>query len=334
MGKIRMADIAAKVGVSTVTVHNAIAGRKGVSDEMREKILKVAQELGYTQNTAAARRERARDLRRIGVIISEKYLAEYITFYWKMYQELALIAAEKSCMVAVEILKHEAEDNLIMPKTVAEDTVDGLIVVGEINKEYISLMKSEMQFPIVFLDFYDKNLACDAVISDNFYGMYMLTEYLFDRGFKKLAYVGSIHATSSIMDRFCGFYKAMLEHGEKIPDEWVIEDRNPIGDIVFELPRVMPEAFVCNCDLTAGKLIMKLEKAGYQVPGDVSVIGFDNYLYPGFPDKKITTYEVDTKAMARAALEKVLKQVKNSSMGRGLTIVAGHIVEKETVGGR
>ena len=49
MGKVRMADIAAKVGVSTVTVHNALAGNKGVSDEMREKIQKVADELGYHQ---------------------------------------------------------------------------------------------------------------------------------------------------------------------------------------------------------------------------------------------------------------------------------------------
>ena len=47
MGKVRMADIAAKVGVSTVTVHNALTGNKGVSDEMREKIQKVADELGY-----------------------------------------------------------------------------------------------------------------------------------------------------------------------------------------------------------------------------------------------------------------------------------------------
>ena len=55
-----------------------------------------------------------------------------------------------------------------------------------------------------------RKLAEDAVISDNFYGMYLLTELLFERGYRKLAYVGSIHRTSSIMDRYCGFHKAML----------------------------------------------------------------------------------------------------------------------------
>ena len=76
MAKVRMADIAERVGVSTVTVHNALSGQKGVSDEMREKILEVAQEIGYVQNTAAAKREKSRELFHIGVLISEKYLAD------------------------------------------------------------------------------------------------------------------------------------------------------------------------------------------------------------------------------------------------------------------
>ena len=317
MGKVRMADIAKEVGVSAVTVHNALTGNKGVSDEMRQKIQKVADEMGYHQMSAAAKRERNKGgLRNIGVIISEKYLAAYTTFYWKMYQELALVATDKGCMAAVEILKHDMENNFILPRVQEEHTVDALVVMGEISREYIHFMKE---------------LANDAVITDNFYGMYLMTGYLFEQGFTKMAYVGSIHATSSIMDRYCGFYKAQLEHGQALPDEWLIEDRDEKGAMSIRLPEHMPEAFVCNCDLAAGMLIMELEKQGYRVPEDISVVGFDNYLYPGFPDKKITSYEVNTQAMAKVALEKALKQIKNPASGRGLSIVSGKIVEKESV---
>ena len=230
MGKVRMADIAAKVGVSIVTVHNALTGNKGVGDEMREKIQKVADELGYHQMTAAAKRERNKGgLRNIGVIISEKYLAAYTTFYWKMYQELALVATDKNCMAAVEILKQDMEENFILPRIQEEHTVDALIVMGEISREYIHFMKKHTDVPVIFLDFYDKELAKDAVIADNFYGMYLMTGYLFEQGFTKMAYVGSIHATSSIMDRYCGFYKAQLEHGQVLPEEWLIEDRDEKG---------------------------------------------------------------------------------------------------------
>lgn len=96
MAKVRLADIAAQVGVSTVTVHNALTGQKGVSDELRARIQKVAGEMGYRPVSAARRQERSRMLKSIGVLIHEKYLAEYTTFYWKMYQELALVATDKT----------------------------------------------------------------------------------------------------------------------------------------------------------------------------------------------------------------------------------------------
>ncbi|MDO4340081.1 MAG: LacI family DNA-binding transcriptional regulator [Eubacteriales bacterium] len=331
MGKVRMADIAKHVGVSTVTVHNALSGQKGVSDEVRSRILQAADEMGYLQRPAASLKAKGKGLKNIGVIISEKYLAEYTTFYWKMYQEMALIATDKNCAVLVEILKHSSEDHSIMPRIVEEHKAEGLIVLGEISREYIRSMKERIDIPVVFLDFYDKELANDAVITDNFYGMYLMTEYLFEKGFRNMAYVGSIHATSSIMDRYCGFYKALLEHGVELRPEWLIEDRDQIGQMTILLPERLPEAFVCNCDLAAGTLIMQLEERGIKVPEDISVVGFDNYLYPGFPDKKITSYEVNTRAMVKVALDKVLKQIRNSDRGHGLDIVSGHIVEKQSV---
>ena len=61
--------------------------------------------------------------------------------------------------------------------------------MGEISREYIHFMKERTDVPVIFLDFYDKELANDAVITDNFYGMYLMTGYLFEQGFTKMAYV-------------------------------------------------------------------------------------------------------------------------------------------------
>ena len=172
MAKVRLADIAKVAGVSAVTVHNAITGQKGVSDEMRARILEIAKEMGYRQPGSGARNTQGKSLRCIGVVIPERYLAEYTTFYWKMYQEMALAATEKSCMVTVEILKQEMEDEMIVPCIAKEQTVDALILMGDTSRDYIHYLKKNVDLPIVFLDFYDNELAKDAVIADNFHGMY------------------------------------------------------------------------------------------------------------------------------------------------------------------
>ena len=159
MAKVRLADIAKVAGVSAVPVHNAITGQKGVSDEMRARILEIAKEMGYRQPGSGARNTQGKSLRCIGVVIPERYLAEYTTFYWKMYQEMALGATEKSCMVTVEILKQEMEDEMIVPCIAKEQTVDALILMGDTSRDYIHYLKKNVDLPIVFLDFYDNELA-------------------------------------------------------------------------------------------------------------------------------------------------------------------------------
>ena len=128
------------------------------------------------------------------------------------------------------------------------------------------------------------------------------------------------------------FSKAVLEHRDVTPAEWILEDRDERARSKFISRNRCREAFVCNCDLTAGLLMLELEKKrGISVPEDVSVVGFDNYLYPGFPDLKITSYEINTKAMVKVALEKALKQIRGAASGKNMEIVSGQLVPKESV---
>ena len=93
----------------------------------------------------------------------------------------------------------------------------------------------------------------------------------------------------------------------------------------------MPTAFVCNCDLTAGILINVLEKKGYRVPEDISVVGFDNFIHPGICNVEITSYEVDIKEMARKAINTLIKKMNGESYKQGITVVDGHMVVKNSV---
>lgn len=332
---VKLADIAAIVGVSTVTVSKALSDQKGVSEEVREKIKKLAEEMGY-KPPSANKKNIVSENYNIGVIIPEHFLSRYDSFYWMLYQTITKFATTKGCFSLMEVISatDEAERNL--PKFVLEKKVDGLILMGGMQKEYLKVLQEETSIPMVYLDFYDKDQECDAVISNNFYGAYMLTNYLYRMGHRKIAYVGTLLVTESITDRYLGYLKSVMEHGLDSYDDWVIPDRDKDTGMIdlnrcLQLPKIMPTAFVCNCDLTAGYLIKKLQSEGFRVPEDVSVVGFDNFIHPGMCDVGITTYEVDVEGMSQKAVEHLIDKIADPKKHIGTTIVDGCLIYKESV---
>lgn len=331
---VKLADIAGRLGVSNVTVSKALSGQKGVSEELREKIIQLADELGYRQ-PSAQRRELSGGSYNIGVLISERYLDKYDSFYRLIYQQVAAEAVKRECFTIMEIVEHGAENAPELPRLVQEQKADGLLVIGRLADAYLALLHQRAGVPVIYLDFCDEKQDTDTVISDSYYGAYRLTNYLFDMGHRKIAFVGTLLATGSITDRYFGYAKSLMEHGLRTRGDWIIEDRDEAGQIDMDrflhLPEDMPTAFVCNCDLTASYLIRKLEKYGYHVPGDISVAGYDHYLFPGLCDVALTTYEVDTKEMARRAVRMMVQKIAGREYRKGINIVEGHMVVRDSV---
>ncbi len=332
---VRLADIAKILGVSVVTVSKALSDQKGVSDEMRGRIKELADKMGYVQ-PSLMRRQASGKSYNIGVLVSERYLNSHDSFYWELYQCVVKKAAQKKCFTMLEVLNDEEENAALGPKLLQEHKVDGLVILGVLKENYLKKISDKAQVPYVYLDFYDEKHTGDAVISNGYFGSYMMTNYLFDMGHMKIAYVGTLLYSKSITDRYFGYAKSLLEHGQNIRDEWVIPDRDMETGVIgfkgkLEKLEQMPTAFVCNCDLTAGFLINELEAQGYRVPDDFSVVGFDNYLYPGICDVKVTTYEVDIREMSRRTINNLLKKIEGEREKQEIAIVDGHPVYKDSV---
>lgn len=332
---VKLADLAAVLKVSTVTVSKALSDQKGVSDELREKIKKLAVEMGY-RHPSTAKKAVLGGGYNIGIIIADKFLEKFNSFYWQMYQKVTTKVTLKNCFSMLEVISEYDEENNILPKLIQEQKVDGIIIIGKMKDNYLKMIKELSTIPTVYMDFYDDKQSCDAVISNSYLGSYVLANYLIDMGHKKIGFVGTVLATDSITDRYFGFTKAMMEHGLVVKPEWLIEDRDTrTGKVDIDSNKLivkdMPTAYFCNCDLTASYVIKCLEENGYSVPNDISVVGFDNYLYPGLCDIGITTYEVDMHEMARCTVNIILKKIENKNYKSGIFIGRGHLVCKESV---
>ncbi|SET52346.1 LacI family DNA-binding transcriptional regulator [[Clostridium] polysaccharolyticum] len=328
---ITLKDIAQKVGVSAVTVSKALTDKEGVSDDVRKKIKEIASELGYKGSSSASSWGQSGN---IGVIIAKRFIKEdENAFYLKMYQGLVQTLSRFRYYGILEIVDAKSEKEFVMPKLLEDKKVDGIIILGQFQSNYIKLIE-KYNVPIVLLDFYDKNLNLDSVISDSVYGGYRAVNYLISKGHRKIGFVGSIFSTNSIMDRYLGYYKAMIEARCEVKPEWLIEDRNEEGEYIpLSLPEAdkMPTAFLCNCDNISYILINKLSELGYSVPEDISVIGYDNSIRSVIPALNLTTVDVNIEAMTEAATDLIIKKIKEEKHCCGMRIVESKLIIRESV---
>ena len=332
---VKMSDIAERLNISVVTVSKALSDQKGVSEEMREKIKALAQDMGYKYVAPIKDKERGKSYN-IGVLVSKYYMDSSENFYVKMCQEVAAKATQRGCFAFLEFIQEDDEREGRLPKLITEDKIDGVIVVGKPQHDYARILEETLDKPMLFLDFYDTELHADAVVTDNYLGAYKLAKYLIHEGHKNIGFVGTLMVTDSITDRDMGYVKAMMEHNIAVDTKWLIKDRAyKSGQMQLyaelELPERLPTAFVCNCDYTASTLIKTLEKCGKHVPEDVSVVGFDNYLHPGLCDIGITTYEVNIGEMAKKAVEIIYNRLAGAESESRVSTVEGRLVERDSV---
>jgi len=206
-----------------------------------------------------------------------------------------------------------------------------VIILGQLSKEYLCKI-SDFGFPLVFLDFYYDRFKTDSINTDNFMGTYEITNLLVEKGHTKIAFVGNLNLTSSIQDRYLGYYKAMLEYRLPIRNEWLISDRTDESKwIDIKLPENMPTAFVCNCDKTALILIKKLVQKGFRVPEDCSVAGFDDSVHAVNSLPQISTVRVNLDEMAKMSVRIIIKKINDESTVYGRVLIRGNIILRNSI---
>jgi LacI family transcriptional regulator len=328
--KISMSDLAKELGISKVSVSKALSDKEGVSEELRTKVKELAMQKGYRINNSARSLKTNRQFN-IGILISEKFILDKEAYYFSVSGEIIRKLDDYGISGIMEIINYQAEKNCVPPRVYNEKKVDGIIVLGQLRSEYLKMIE-DINLPVVFFDFYVKDSKTDSIVADNFFSGYALTNLLIARGHKKIAYVGSVMATSSIQDRYLGYYKSLIENQVPLRTDYVIEDRDEQGRFIeLQLPTDLPTAFVCNCDRVAYSLVNELRKIGRKIPTDCSVVGFDNSIFSTITDPQITTVDNNIDKMVSTAVKVIVKKIANPQRTYDRILIPGTIIERSSV---
>ena len=333
MGKVTLKDLADELGISTAAVSKALRGQKGVSEDLRQQVVDLAGKKGYE-----IRSHEAETLfYKVSVLVPERFVSSGQSFYWALYQELAREARYLRINLYLEVVDAEAEDHCALPAAGLPGNAQAAVVMGAFHSPYKRMLTERLRLPLVWLDTETRTQGADIVVSDNIEGGFFMAEYLLERGHREIGYFGTLLQTESIDNRYLGFCKALLLHGIDPQKDHRFPDRTADGrtfgaeKINELLPAKLPTAFFCNCDSSADRLIEALALRGLSVPGDISVVGFDNFSgHPG-TEGQVTTWAIDIRAMARRTIHILSHQLAKESYSPGKFILPGHLIERDSV---
>lgn len=330
--KVTMQSIADELGVSKVTVYKALRNKDGVGSDLKNKIEKLASEYGYKAPLTDEHQEMLSQ--NIVIFCDNKYFDEddVNCFYLGIYKKISRYLVKQGCTATLcTISKSNNYSNI--KEMLDNKQFDGVILLGVLYADFVSMI-DKVDIPKVYVDSGSKTLGHDNVIIENFYSTYKITRYLIENGHSNIGFVGSIGVTSSITDRYLGYYKALIENNIPINKEWIVRDRDKENNIIkdMKIPSTLPTAFVCNCDDTAVKFIKTLQDNNIKVPQDVSIVSFDDDVLSRMCTPKLTTLAVDKDKMAKKAVATILYRIKNPNAANNiLELIDCRIVYRESV---
>ncbi len=322
--RVRMEDVAKRLGVSKYAVSLAMRGLPGIGDETRSRILKTAEDIGYVYKRGLSG-EDENDIKNICIIISQNVRNSEGFFEYIQYGiEKEARANKINCIV---FCCDEGPYGYDIPLSLKQEMICGVIIIGGIERSYIGELK-KYNVPIVIVDHYFEDALADCILTDNINGAFSAVSYLIELGHTEIGFCGDIYEAPSFFDRWLGYVKALkcfnIEHREalhiKSPEAW-----NPKA--------AMPTAIICCNDKNAIELVKLCGLKGIRIPQDISVIGFDDIPSAARITPELTTVRVMKEEMGVKALRRVLCRMGDPEDAGQNIIIPTRIIKRKSAAG-
>lgn len=304
-------DLAKLTNTSPATVSLALNGKAGVSGTTRERIIKAAEENGYI----LPKRTAAPPSSIIRLVAVSKPNTSGIhnfrtTFFAEIINYIQTRCSELNYSMIYSMVPHSDFLQSILNLETIQPSC-GIIVLGTYLESSEVPLLQQLPVPFVLLDRNCTIHNLNSVSINNFSGAYLAVEKLISCGHTRIGYISSSPNVYNLEERRSGFLSALRTHDLSLAPQDIIPTNSYSSDGVQRLKAALsdrsdiPTAFFCENDYTALSLVSALIQLGYSVPGDVSVIGFDDVPECSLTTPPLSTVHVDRQALATAAVDRL-----------------------------
>lgn len=335
MARSTLKDVAELAGVSAATVSYVLSGKRTISEETKARVLEAIEQLDYVPDLTA-RGLSMRDSKLIGVVVPQTEPGERLMFQNSFYSEVLGSIEYYARQKGYHILISATDANESYLTLAKQRNLDGIIVIGMYPDEFYHEMK-KTQIPIVLIDSYCNDHYYHNIRIDDAYGSYLAARHLLEKGHRDIAFfAGQMKENGVMKKRLLGYQQALDEFHVEFKDEYVFEgqiDYQSGVELAGKLTEIAPgvTAIVAAADILAIGAVKGLYEAGKTVPGDYSVVGFDDleisqYLTPG-----LTTVKQQISLKGQKAVDLLLKHIENPSLPKQEEILPLELVERGSV---
>lgn len=303
-----MVDVAAKAGVTIGTVSHVINKTAPISDETTERVLAAIKELGYKPNSIA-RALRTKKSYVIGFLLPD------VTndFYSPVLSSFIDSAHQDGYTVLVVSYQYSSKREEIEMERLADKNVDGILLFnGCDDLTLLRRMRAE-DMPIVIADRRVDEIDLPTVEFDNVETVSKVIGMMCKRGYRRIGFLSESTRLRNLNDRYEGYKKGLMENGLSVNPEFIYisehMEMNNLEKGYSYIKRILentekenlPDSIFATTDLLAIGAVRAFKEAGFRIPEEIGVVGFDNISFTDFIEPKLTTVEQDKKLMGRIA---------------------------------
>jgi len=312
---VTIKDIAKELGISPSTVSRALKDHFEISQETKDAVKRVAEELNYQPNSLALSLRYSRS-HTIGVIVPE--IVHF--FFSTIISGIEDVAQSRGYNVIITQSNESLEREMANIQTLFINRVDGVLVSLSRETHEYSHIESVMQkgLPVVFFDRVADKLDSSKVVVDDFLGGYQATQHLIKQGYRRIAHLAGPGTLDIAHKRLDGYRKAHIEGGLEIDEDLIVFNRisneNDTHDTVYDLlKRKNPDALFASTDMAAIRAIKTAQEYGKSIPIDFGVVGFSNWQFTALASPSVSTIEQPGYEMGQHAAELLINEIENDA---------------------
>ncbi len=320
---VTSADVARLARVSQSAVSRTFTAGASVSQETRLRVTKAADELGYRPN-ALARSLISGKSGIIGVLVA--YLDNQ--FYPVVIEKLSRSLQSKGYRVLLFMSDPGDQDAVV--QDMLQYQVEGVVMASAHLSSHLAQRCMDNGIPVVLFNRYVISSPSNSVTSDNVEGGRLIGNFLVDGGHERISFIAGYEDSSTNRDREAGFYKGLAERGavchSRSVGAYTQEAAAAAARVLFAAPEKPDAIFVANDHMAFAVMDVIRNELHLNIPGDVSVVGYDDVPQASWGAYDLTTVEQPGEAMIDATVEILIDQIDGTSAKRRAAVLPARLI--------